>query len=193
MQHRIILINGHPDEDPARLIHALADAYMAGARTGGHQIRRLNVAELEFALIGSTHDWHGAYVPSDIRHAQDAIRWASHLLILYPLSLGDMPALLKGFLEQVMRPGFAIDETVEPREAGLLHGRSARIIVTMSMPAPVYNLYYGAHSLKSLEHNILEFVGIAPVAHNIFGGVEHGPQQRAEWIEEVRLLGENAL
>jgi len=193
MQHRIILIDGHPDEDPARLIHALADAYMTGARSGGHQIRRLNVAELEFSLIGSTHDWHGAYVPSDIRHAQDAILWATHMVILYPLWLGDMPALLKGFLEQVMRPGFAIDEAAEAFQAGMLRGRSARIIVTMGMPALVYRVYYGAHSVKSLEHNILKFVGIEPVAHNLFGSVEGGPQRRTEWLEEVRLLGEKAL
>src|SRR3546814_3285310 len=49
--------------------------------------------------------------PADAIHkAQADIRWADHLVILYPLWLGDVPALLKGFLEQILRPGFAIDE-----------------------------------------------------------------------------------
>ncbi|WP_404712565.1 NAD(P)H-dependent oxidoreductase [Sphingomonas sp. MMS24-J13] len=189
MIKRITIIDGHPDEDPARLIHGLVDAYIDGAQAGGHEVRRINVAELEFPLISSTHDWHGSYVPSDIKHAQEAIGWASHLVIFYPLWLGDMPALLKGFLEQVMRPGFAIDEAAEAQRAGLLRGRSARIVVTMGMPALVYRLYFGAHSLQSLEQNILKFVGIAPVAHNLYGTVEGEPLRRAEWIEEMEMLG----
>src|SRR3546814_9849412 len=59
--------------------------------------------------------------------------WADHLVILYPLWLGDVPALLKGFLEQILRPGFAIDEGSTGMSAKLLTGRSARIIVTMGM------------------------------------------------------------
>src|SRR3546814_10287671 len=77
--------------------------------------------------------------------------WADHLVILYPLWLGDVPALLKGFLEQILRPGFAIDEGSTGMSAKLLTGRSARIIVTMGMPAPIYRLFFRAHSLKSLE------------------------------------------
>ena len=34
------------------------------------------------------------------------MQWAEHLVFLFPLWLGDMPAVLKGFLEQLMRPGF---------------------------------------------------------------------------------------
>jgi putative NADPH-quinone reductase len=66
--------------------------------------------------------------------------------------LGDMPAVLKGFSEQVLRPGFAISGSRAghlPKE--LLAGRSARIVVTMGMPA----LFYRAHSVKSLKRNIL--------------------------------------
>lgn len=35
-----------------------------------------------------------------------------------------------------------------------------------------YRLVYGAHSVKSLERNILRFVGFRPVEHNLIGGVE---------------------
>ena len=137
MTRHIVVIDGHPDEDPARLVHGLTLAYIGGARGAGHDVRRLNIADLDFALIRSTHDWHGDYVPSDIRHAQEAIRWADHIVLLYPPWLGDMPALLKGFLEQVMRPGFAIDQAADPRTAGLLTQKSARIVVTMGMPAAI--------------------------------------------------------
>ena len=48
----------------------------------------------------------------------------------------------------------------------LLGGRSARVVVTMGMPALVYRWYFRAHSVKSLERNILGFVGIAPIHRN---------------------------
>src|SRR3546814_16004452 len=76
--------------------------------------------------------------PADVIHkAQADIRWADHLVILYPLWLGDVPALLTGFLEQILRPGFAIDEGSTGMSSKLLTGRYARIIVTQGLPAPI--------------------------------------------------------
>lgn len=74
-------------------------------------------------------------------------------MLFYPLWHGDVPALLKGFLEQVFRPGLA--RAAEPGQRKGLAGRSAHIVVTMGMPAFVYRWYFGTHSLKSLERNIL--------------------------------------
>ena len=78
-----------------------------------------------------------------------------------------MPALLKGFFEQVFRPGFAIDPGKRTLMPGKLTGKSARVLVTMGMPAIVYRWYFMAHSLLSLERNILRFVGLKPIRHSI--------------------------
>ncbi len=75
-----------------------------------------------------------------------------------------MPALLKGFLEQALRPGFAIDRKGAGLNSGLLRDKSARLVVTMDMPAIFYRFYFGAHSVKSFERNILKLVGIKPVS-----------------------------
>jgi Flavodoxin-like fold len=64
-----------------------------------------------------------------------------------------MPTLLKGFLEQALRPGFAF-KTGNQGWGSLLKGRSARIVVTMGMPAFIYRWYFGAHGLKRLERSI---------------------------------------
>ncbi len=123
--------------------------------------------------------------------AQQALARASHLVLIYPLWLGDMPALLKGFLEQVARPGFAIAaESRNPLKAGLLGGRSARVIVTMGMPAPLYRWFYRAHSLKSLQRYILGFAGIGPVRSTLVGGAAALTPQRAEaWCARLHRLG----
>jgi len=75
---RLAIIDGHPDPDPGRFVHALAESYAKGAAAAGHEARRIKIAELEFPLIGSRHDWEGDYLPTDIRHAQEAIAWAEH-------------------------------------------------------------------------------------------------------------------
>lgn len=185
---RIAIIDAHPDPDPHHLIHALADSCARAARQAGHAVRRVNIADMEFPILHSAAAWRRTQVPADIRHSQEAISWADHLILLYPLWLGDVPALLKGFLEQVFRPGFALREDAPLGQAALLGGRSARVIVTMGMPAPVYRFYFGAHSLKSLERNVLGFVGFDPVRRTLIGSVE-GKGQAEKALRTARKLG----
>jgi putative NADPH-quinone reductase len=187
---RLAIIDGHPDPDPARFVHALAESYARGGAAVGHELRHIKVAELEFPLIGSRQDWEADYVPTDIHRAQETIAWAEHLLILYPLWLGEVPALLKGFLEQVMRPGFAFVSREGKLPLKKLKGRSAQIVVTMGMPAFFYRAFYGAHSVKSLERNVLKFVGISPVEHLLIGNVEGDAAARQGWLDELFGLGE---
>ncbi len=189
ISRHIAIIDAHPDPAPDHLIHALADACARGARAAGHKVRRINVAEMEFPFLRSSKAWRNEAVPHDIAHSQEAIRWADHLILLYPLWLGDVPAVLKGFLEQVMRPGFALGEDAAPHLAGLLKGRSARVVVTMGMPAPVYRFYFGAHSLKSLERNVLRFVGMDPVRHTLIGNVESDAADAEKWFRRAEKLG----
>ena len=187
MSRRILIIDGHPDTNRDHFVHALAAAYAEGAAE--HETRAIRVAELDFPLIRSQAQWAKGEVPAAIADAQQQLLWAEHIVLLYPLWLGDVPALLKGFLEQVMRPDFAFRYRPKGLPEKLLAGRSARVVVTMGMPAFFYRIYYGAHSLKSLERNILKFVGIGPIAHNVVGAVEGSEEARLGWLEEMRELG----
>jgi len=190
MARHIAVIDGHPDPDKARFCHALATAYAEAAQAAGHTVRRITVAETEVAILRSAQDWESGEPAAAIHQCQQAIGWADHLVVIYPLWLGSMPALLKGFFEQVFRPGFAVARERMRPWPGLLNGKSARIIVTMGMPAWLYRWYFLAHSLKSLERNILRFSGIKPVHETLIGGVEAGgPPARTRWLETVRALG----
>ena len=185
---RVTIIDGHPDPDRRHFDHALAGAYAEGAETR-HEVRRVDVGTLDFPLLRSPKAWLEDQPPPAIAAAQQAIGWASHLVFVYPLWLGDVPAQFKGFLEQVARPGFAIGKMDKGFPEKLLSGRSARVIVTMGMPAAFYQLYFRAHSLKSLERNILGFAGIAPIRHSIIGNVDKGDAYRRRWLRRVRELG----
>jgi putative NADPH-quinone reductase len=188
---RIALIDGHPDPDRRHFVHALADAYAEGAARY-HEVDRIDVGSLDFPLLRSPDEWRdGQPVPS-IADAQRKIRAASHLVLLYPLWLGDVPALFKGFLEQVARPGFAIAQGEGGFPKRLLKGRSARVVVTMGMPSKIYTLFYRAHSLRSLERNILRLAGIGPIRHSIIGNVEGSSAERDAWLKTIRDLGTRA-
>lgn len=190
MIKRILIIQGHPDAGAAHFCHALAMAYADGARAAGHSVQTLDVAKLDFPLLRSKAEWEGGPLPPALKPAQEAIQWAEHMVFFFPLWLGGMPALLKGFLEQVARPGFALsamDGKGLPKK--LLTGRSARLVVTMGMPAVVYRWVFRAHSLKALERNILGFVGIAPIHETLVGMVEGEPRDRARWLKKLEQLG----
>lgn len=190
MTKRITIIDGHPDPDGARFCHALANAYAEGAAEVGHSVRRLTLAQIDVPILRSKRDWEtGAPSPS-IRECQEAIGWAEHLIIIYPLWLGSMPALLKAFLEQTFRPGFAIEVERNKLSPGLLKHKSVRIMLTMGMPALAYRWFFLAHSLKSLERNILRYSGIGPIRETLIGSVEGlGAAGREKWLAKVRALG----
>ena len=154
----------------------------------------LEIARLEFPLLRSQQAWDKEPVPGGLAAAQQDIAWAQHLVIVFPLWLGDMPALLKGFLEQVARPGFAFGSGERNAFTSKgLRGRSARLVVTMGMPAFVYRWYFAAHSIRSLRRNVLNFVGIAPVTTTLIGGVgQLAPARAQSLLDTMRRLGREA-
>jgi putative NADPH-quinone reductase len=191
MASRIVIIDGHPDVAAGRYVHALADAYRKGAEAAGHDVKSIMVGKLKFPSVRSNADFQKGVPPLAISEAQETVRWADHVVIIYPLWLGSMPGLLKTFFEQLLRPGFAFDAAKGkglPRK--LLKDKSARIIVTMGMPSLFYRWYYRAHSLKSLERNILAFCGIKPVRASLVGMVEGMSQgKRGQWLGKIEALG----
>lgn len=194
MAKRILLVQGHPDPSREHLCHTLEDAYAKAALLAGHEVRHVRVAELDFPLLRTQQEWEHGALPETLQQAQDEIGWCEHLVLIFPLWLGDMPALLKGFLEQVARPGFAFrGQANNPLKEKALKGRSARVVVTMGMPALVYRWYFMAHSVRSLERNILGFVGISPVRETLFGMAGEATHDKvAGWIDKMEELGRNA-
>jgi putative NADPH-quinone reductase len=195
MPRTILLIDGHPDPSPQRFGHALADRYGTGAREAGHDVRTVNLATFEFPWLTSGVDFYKGKPSKLIQSQQELLRWADHVVILYPLWLGAMPALLKAYFEQVLRPGFAFAEARgRGFPKGLLVGRSVRIFVTMGMPSLFYTLVYRAHSLKSLERNILGFAGFKPIRATVIGNIEGmSAKKREAVLTEAAELGARAM
>jgi putative NADPH-quinone reductase len=194
MSKRILIIQGHPDASQEHYGHAFSGAYRDGAIEAGHDVRVVTVAAIDFPLLHSKLEWDEGPLPAQLTSAQIDLAWAEHIVLFFPLWLGGMPAMLKAFLEQVLRPGFAVASSPEKSlDRKLLSGRSARLVVTMGMPAMVYRLYFRAHSIRALERNILGFVGMAPIHETLIGSVETvSADQRATWLEKLRRLDGDA-
>ena len=173
MSKRITILQGHPDGANKHLCHLLAEAYGKGAEANGHSVKTIDVAALDFPYLRSKDEWEKGKTPEGLLEAQELIFWADHLVVIYPLWLGTVPALLKAFFEQIFRPKLNKSGKDNPLDwRKLLKGRSARVVVTMGMPAIVFRWFYRAHGLKMLERNILAFVGIAPIRTTVVGLVD---------------------
>ena len=186
---RIVIIDGHPDAAGGHLCEALADAYAQGAADAGHAVTRLSPAIMTFGFLQSQAEQEKGVPEDDIRAAQADIAACDHLVLIYPLWLGGMPARLKAFWEQLARPGFAYDPSKGPFGGKLLEGRSARVIVTMGMPSWWFRLAYRSASLTALRIGILHFVGIRPVRATLIGQVAAPDFNAGHWLETVRRLG----
>lgn len=190
---KVVVIQGHPDPRGRHFGHALADAYAEAASAAGHEVRRVEVAKMDFPILRNPEEWNDQSAPPALREAQAAIAWADHLVLFFPLWLGTMPALLKAFLEQVLRPGFALIYSGHRFPQKGLENKSARVVVTMGMPAFWYRWFFRAHGVKGLERSILAFCGISPIKESFVGLVESKDGSgRARWLARLATLGREA-
>ncbi|TIP93611.1 MAG: NAD(P)H-dependent oxidoreductase [Mesorhizobium sp.] len=195
MSRRILVVVGHPDPSPDRLCRGLAQAYAEGAKQAGHVVRQIDLAALNFPMLRTMQEFEHGAIPDSLKDAAGAIVWAEHIVFVFPLWLGTMPALLKAFLEQVMRPGtaFAYPDKGRGFPKTLLRGRSARMVVTMGMPSLLYQLWFLGHGIAGMRRSILHFVGISPVRETLFGMVAGASDAtRAKWLGQMRRLGARA-
>lgn len=177
----ILVLDAHPRA--GSFGDALATAYTAAAGA-----TRLNLRDLVFDPI--LHDGYAQIQPlePDLVRAQELIRAAKHLVFVYPSWWGTYPALLKGFVDRTLLPGFAF----KMHEGGkgwdkLLSGRSGRLVVTMDWPTWAYRWVQGAPGHKAMANATLGFCGVAPVRISQLGQLSSStPEARRAFLEKVR-------
>ncbi|NTW69418.1 MAG: NAD(P)H-dependent oxidoreductase [Chlorobiaceae bacterium] len=192
MSKRILVILGHPAKES--FCGALADAYVLGARTAGNEVQLLNPGTLSFDSI--LHNGYNSIQPlePDLVSAQEAIKWAEHLVFVYPVWWGAMPALLKGFIDRIFLPGFAFKfRDGSAMWDRLLSNRSAHLLVTMDTPLWYYKFVYRMPGHNQMKRTILEFCGIKPVKVSNFGPIKTAtPQKRKKWLASAHSYGSKA-
>jgi NAD(P)H dehydrogenase (quinone) len=189
---KIAIVVGNPLRDS--YCEALGEAYRRGAQSGGHEAKLFMLARMNFDAI--LHKGYRRLQPlePELAAARAGFGDCDHVVLIFPLWWGGMPAIMKGFVERILQPGLlAIQAAGAKASWTIFNGKSARIVMTMGMAGWFYRWYYGAHALKLLKRNILHMLGIKPVRSTIYGMIEAvGAEKRQQWLREVEALGHRA-
>ena len=188
MGKRILLILGHPSTKS--FCAALAERYAQSALDAGHEVRQLRLGEMVFDPVLRDGYQQIQTLEDDLNAAQSDILWAEHLTLVYPIWWGGIPALLKGFFDRVLLPGFAFKyRKGKAFPDKLLNGRTAHLLVTMDTPPWYYRLIYRMPGLHEVRKTTLEFCGIKPLRTLTFGPVLGSTdQQRRSWLQQAQAI-----
>lgn len=187
---KILIIVGHPDTESFNF--GLAAAYKKGAISSGSQVKEIIIRDLTFNTNLQFGYRKRTELEPDLLDAQEKIKWADHLVWIYPVWWGSLPAILKGFIDRTFLPGFAFQK----RENSvwwdkLLTNKSARIISTLDQPAWYYWLIYKQPSHNAMKKLTLEFCGIKPVKVTTIGPLRLSKESyRQNWLKKIERLGQ---
>ncbi len=185
---RIFILLGHPDNDSFNF--TLADEYERGAQEAGHEVRRMNLGDMQFDPV-LRHGYRSIQeLEPDLLSFQENVRWCKHFVIFYPSWWSTMPALLKGLFDRSWLPGFAYKFTGDFSWQKLHKGKTARVFVTSdTIPFAQWILF--GNTTNEIGRAILWFAGFFPVRFKKFGYLKHfGSTGRRERIKgKVYRLG----
>lgn len=192
MSKKIVVLLGHPDVETYS--GSMADHYQAGAEDSGHEVRRLNVGEMQFDPI--LHKGYKAIqeLEPDLQYLQESIRWADHVVVVYPNWWCAMPAKLKGVFDRCWLPGFAFNFNKETKQIDKhLSGRTGRVIILSGSHSPFSAWWHFGDYTNEIQYGIMEFAGIRTNVTS-FGPTEKvDDDRRNKWLKEVENLGKKAI
>lgn len=193
----ILVILAHPVR--ASLTGALADAACEALAENGHAAQfhdldaegfdpRIQAAEL---TARSSND---ALIE---RHCAE-LASAEGIVIVHPNWWSQPPAVLKGWLDRVVRPGVAYDfrrdESGRTMPVGLLKARTAVVINTANVPQAAEQAALGDPLETLWRRAVFERCGVHDVRRAVFAPAQSAsPEQRRAWCDEARALVREAF
>ena len=122
---------------------------------------------------------------------QKKISESDKLIIIYPVWWNNVPAILKGFFEKVITPGFAFKYVTYfgklPVPVGLLKGKKACVFITTNSPKWVYNIIQNKRASKTIQKDMLGFCGIKSKVFHL-GNALH-PYENKDRIKKLVSKG----
>lgn len=192
MKMKILVIVGHPDSNSFN--HAIARTVCEVLRENGHHVvfHDLSAEGFDPVLLPEEIPEHGAVPPLIQEHCED-LRFADGIVIVHPNWWGQPPAILKGWIDRVFRPGlayrFAEGDGGEGVPVGLLHARVALVINTSNTPAERERSVFGDPLEALWKRCIFDLCGVRNVHRRMFGVVVTSTaEQRRNWLEEARQM-----
>lgn len=186
---KIVLINAHPSATSFN--HALAQAYVDAVADNLH-VELIEIGKLNFEPNLKYGYEQRMPLEPDLQAAWEKIKVADHLVWIFPVWWGGLPAVSKGFIDRVFLPRQAFSYVGKSnRIRGHLKHKSARIITTLDQAGWTYKWYFGEPSTRQLKDTTLKFCGVGRVKTHYLGPVRGSSlSQRQVWLAYMQELAQ---
>lgn len=190
----ILVILAHPST--ASFSHAIASTCLSTLEAIGHEVVFHDLYAENFDPV-----LHAAEIPKqgvvarEIALHCEQLRAADGIIIIHPNWWGQPPAILKGWVDRVVRPGIAYEflegDNGEGVPRGLLQARSALVLNTGNTPLDRELSVFGDPLQLLWKNCIFDLCGVRDFHRRLFTVVVTSTlQERTKWLEEVRVLME---
>ncbi len=181
---KIFILVGHPDQAHTTTAE-MALLYETAARKAGHEVRKMHLGTMRFDPI--LHKGYKAIqeLEPDLKTFQDNVKWADHLVVLYPNWWCTMPALLKGLFDRAWLPGFCFNmrKNAQGKQTigwiKRLKGKTARVVVLSGSHPWLIRIVFGDYT-NEIRRGVLWFAGFR-VRVTRCGPTDQAP----EWLKNV--------
>lgn len=187
---KILAVLAHPDE--ASFSHAIAATAVAALKRHGHEVVLLDLyrEQLDPVLPAPEIPENGKIDPSIRDHCRE-LALADGIVVIHPNWWGMPPAILKGWIDRVFRPGVAYrfldGDHGEGVPVGLLKAKAAIVFNTSNTPAEREQNIFGDPLEALWKTCVFDLCGVKAFHRRMFGVmVASTPEQRGRWLDEVR-------
>lgn len=194
---KISIILAHPHSGSFN--HAIADTVGDTLRKCGHAVTVHDLYVEQFdPLLPHDEIPRDADLPQVIAQHCREIAAVDGIVIIHPDWWGMPPAILKGWIDRVLRPGvayrFAETDSGEGAPKGLLAARAALVFNTSNTPAAREHTVFGDPLDRLWKNCIFSFCGVPVVLRSMFSViVTSTEEQRKAWLAEVREITRNTF
>jgi NAD(P)H dehydrogenase (quinone) len=189
---KILVILGHPDRGSFN--HALADAVCEELRALEHRVVFHDLCAERFAPhLPADEIPENAKLPPLLRRHCRELRAADGIVIVHPNWWGQPPAVLKGWIDRVFRPGVAYrfkeGDTGEGVPVGLLRARAALVLNTSNTPDRRERQVFGDPLERLWKDCVFGLCGVRRVCRRTFNVVVASTAtDRRRWLAEAKKL-----
>jgi putative NADPH-quinone reductase len=189
---KISIILAHPR--PGSFNHAIVDEAAAVLLQSGHIVTIHDLYREQFdPVLPADEIARDAPLPSAIACHCREIAAADGIVFVHPDWWGMPPAILKGWIDRVLRPGvayrFAATDSGEGIPAGLLAAKAVLVFNTSNTPAEREQEVFGDPLERLWKDCIVSFCGVRTFRRRMFGVmVTSSEEQRKSWLFEVREI-----
>lgn len=182
---KIVVINGHPSQTSFN--HSLVHKYLEAVIQFDVQVELIEIGQLNFDPNLKFGYEKRMGLEYDLLESWKKIINADHLVWIFPVWWGGLPAITKGFIDRLFLPSMAFSYyNNSNRIRGNLQNKTARIVTTLDQSGLTYKWYFGEPSTRQLKQATLQFCGVKKVKTDYIGSIRGSSlAQREKWLQSM--------